>query len=148
MPKFRTLRQIKELKGQRVLLRLDLNAPVKHGQLEASDLWKLRSSLRSLEYLEHQGAKVIIVSHFGRPSFGAAHDREARYSLRTIVKKLGQMLGQKIELWEQPLSQLVKKSQQLKNGQVVCLENIRFNRGELKNDKKLAKQLAALGDLY
>jgi phosphoglycerate kinase len=68
--KLRTLRNLsrRKLRGQRVLLRLDLNAPIVKGKLESADLWKLKSSVLTIEYLRHHGARVIIVSHLGRPN--------------------------------------------------------------------------------
>lgn len=142
--KLRVIKKLSQLKGRRVLLRLDLNAPLTDGHLEQSDLWKLRSSLGTLEALVENGARIIIIAHFGRPD----GKKDPKLSLRPVIKKLGQMLGQKIEVWDDNLGRCQKKSLKLTDGQVVCLENIRFNKGEQTCDPKFSKQLASLGDIF
>ncbi len=142
--KLRVIKKIAELKGRRVLLRLDLNAPLTKGHLEQSDLWKLRSSLGTLETLIEHGARIIIIAHFGRPD----GKKDPKLSLRPVIKKFSQMIGQKIEIWDDSLISCQKKSLKLTDGQVVCLENIRFHKGEQTCNSKFSKQLAALGDVF
>ncbi|MFH0874187.1 MAG: phosphoglycerate kinase [Candidatus Komeilibacteria bacterium] len=142
--KLRTLQDLKAVRGKRVLIRLDLNAPVQQGHLEASDLWKLRASIHTVEHLAEHGAKVIIVSHFGRPN----GKKVAATSLKPIVCKFSQMVGRKIELWPEKPGKLEVRSKKLEEGQIVALENIRWYPGEEKNDPKFAKILAKLADIY
>lgn len=142
--KLRTLKYLSNVRGKRVLIRLDLNAPVKHGHLEASDLWKLRASIHTVEHLVEHGAKVIIVSHFGRPD----GKKDAATSLRPIVRKFAQMVGRPITLWTEHPRTLVARSKKLEDGTIAALENIRWYRGEEQNDKQFARSLAALGDVY
>ena len=145
--KLQTIGQLKknDLAGKKVLLRLDLNVPLEKGEaLAASDLWKIRSSLPTIDYLLHQGAALIILSHLGRPD----GKKIKRYSLRPVIKKLAEMIGHKITLWDYPVSGWQAKTKKLRPHEVVALENIRFHPGEEKNDVKLSKQLAGLADLY
>jgi phosphoglycerate kinase len=144
--KLRTLRNLsrRKLRGQRVLLRLDLNAPIVKGKLESADLWKLKSSVLTIEYLRHHGARVIIVSHLGRPN----GKKDPKTSLKPILKKFGQMIGQKIELWTQHPEKLAARSLKLEDGQIVALENIRWHKGEESCSATFSKQLAKLADIY
>src|SRR3989338_5248130 len=104
--KLRTLKDLAAVRGRRVLIRLDLNAPVKNGHLEASDLWKLRSSIHTVEYLAEHGARVIIVSHFGRPD----GRKSSATSLKPIMRKFSQMIGRQIELWPEHPAKLQARS--------------------------------------
>ncbi len=144
--KLRTLQSIpvKKLRGARVLVRLDLNAPIVQGRLESADLWKLKSSVLTIDYLRHHGARIIIVSHFGRPN----GKKDTKTSLKPILKKFGQMVGQKIELLTKHPEKLVAKSLKLGEGQVVALENIRWHKGEESCNLTFSKQLAKLADIY
>lgn len=142
--KLRTLKDIRSVRGQRVLIRLDLNAPVIGGHLESSDLWKLRASIHTVEHLAEHGAKVIIVSHFGRPD----GKKVMTTSLRPIIRKFSQMVGRPITLWTEHPSKLEARSKKLEEGQIVALENIRWYPGEEKNDPQFARTLAALADIY
>ena len=159
--KIKTLSEIKNLKGKRVLVRVDYNVPLEKGKVKEN--YKIEQSLPTIKFLLAKGAKVILVSHLGRPK-----GTDKKLSLRPVAKVLEKLLGQKVPLLnftchpersEGSLSQLATRQrfftslrsvQNDKNGKskVVLLENIRFNKGEEKNDPKLAKELASLADIF
>ncbi len=126
------------LSGQRVLIREDLNVPIREGKI-TSDA-RLQAALPSIEFALKAGAKVLIMSHLGRPVEGEYDDA---LSLLPVAQYLSDALGQKVSLvsnLDEPVA--------LQNGQCALLENVRFNRGEKKNDEALAKQYAALCDVF
>ena len=128
-----------DLRGKRVLIREDLNVPVKHGKV-SSDA-RLRASLPTIKAAMEAGAKVILMSHLGRPTEG---EPAAEFSLAPVAEHLGGLLGRPVRLVEEYLD----SAQDLTDGEVVLLENVRFNVGEKKDDEALAKQYAALCDIY
>lgn len=126
------------LSGQRVLIREDLNVPIREGKI-TSDA-RLQAALPSIEFALKAGAKVLIMSHLGRPVEGEYDDA---LSLLPVAQYLSDALGQKVSLvsnLDEPVA--------LQNGQCALLENVRFNCGEKKNDEALAKQYAALCDVF
>lgn len=133
-----------DVKGKRVLLRVDLNVTLdKHGEIIEEN--KIRSSLPTIKYLSEQGAIVIIVSHLGRPHGKPVEELR----LDPVAKKLAEMLGKPVYktdkvVGEEPLKAL----EMLKSGDILMLENIRFHPGETVNDPDLARQFAQLADLY
>src|SRR3989339_425990 len=136
---------VKNLKNKRVLLRLDLNVAVaKNKQILKTDAWRLDKAKLTLEYLIKKQAKIIIIAHAGRPNAKVVKD----LSLAPQAKYLSKLLKQNIAIWPGDVKQYVEASHELKNGQVVMLENIRFQPREQKNCKRLAKTLSNLGDLY
>lgn len=139
----RTIRSVLRLKGKRVLLRCDLNASVTKGAISKDDLWKLKSVLPTIQYLRRKKARIILVSHRGRPK-GYDHD----LTLASIVKKLSSLLGIAIPLWHGDFDMYEAHSKKMVPGDIACLENIRFHHGEEKNDERLGKSLARLGDIY
>ncbi|HEX7969729.1 MAG TPA: phosphoglycerate kinase [Stellaceae bacterium] len=142
MPKFRTLDDI-DPSGKRVLLRADLNVPVKDGRVtDATRIERLAPTIRELAGC---GARVVVMSHFGRPK----GKPDPAYSLRPLVEPLAQAIGRPVAFAEDcvgPAAERVVAA--LKPGQVALLENLRFHPEEEKNDPGFAKKLAALGDLY
>ncbi|MCE8026766.1 MULTISPECIES: phosphoglycerate kinase [Halomonadaceae] len=127
------------LQGKRVLIREDLNVPVKHGKV-TSDA-RLRASLPTIKAAAEAGAKVMLMSHLGRPTEG---EPAAEFSLAPVAERLGELLGRPVRLVEDYLD----TAQDLAEGEVVLLENVRFNEGEKKDDETLAQQYAALCDIY
>ncbi|MGB0867516.1 MAG: phosphoglycerate kinase [Granulosicoccaceae bacterium] len=127
------------LAGKRVLIRLDLNVPVNDGAV-TSDA-RIRASMPTIEQAMAAGAKVMLMSHLGRPTEGQP---EAQYSLAPVAGHLGGLLGKEVQLVDNYLEQ----APELQDGQVVLLENVRFNAGEKKDDEALAKQYAALCDVF
>lgn len=128
-----------DLRGKRVLIRQDLNVPVKHGQV-TSDA-RLRASVPTIQAAMEAGAKVMLMSHLGRPSEGEPAEE---FSLSPVAKRLGELLGRPVRLVKEYLA----SAPELADGEVVLLENVRFNIGEKKDDEALAKQYAALCDTY
>jgi len=142
MAKFRSLDDI-DPKGKRVLLRADLNVPMKGGKIgDATRIERLAPTIRELS---SRGARVVVMSHFGRPK----GKPEAAYSLRPLVEPLAAAIGRPVAFAEDCVGPLAERAvAALKPGDVALLENLRFHAEEEKNDRGFAKQLAALGDLY
>ncbi len=127
-----------DLQGKRVLIREDLNVPVKNGQM-SSDA-RLRAALPTIQQALKQGAAVIVCSHLGRPVEG---EPKAEQSLAPIAAYLSNALGQLVELKTDYLNGV-----EVAAGQVILLENVRFNKGEKKNNPELSQQYAALCDVF
>ncbi|HEY3699632.1 MAG TPA: phosphoglycerate kinase [Spongiibacteraceae bacterium] len=126
------------LKGRRVLIREDLNVPIKDGKV-SSDA-RIRAAIPTLELALKAGAKVIVMSHLGRPTEG---QYEQEFSLAPIAAHLGGLLGRNV-----PLIQDWQNGVAVNEGELVLLENVRFNKGEKKDSEELAKQYAALCDVF
>jgi phosphoglycerate kinase len=131
-----------DVAGKRVLVRADLNVPIKAGKV--TDATRLERVVPGLKALADRGGKVIVISHFGRPK-GVDPD----LSLRPVATTLQELLGRPVKFGEDcigaPAEAVV---QSLKNGDVAVLENLRFHKGEEKNDPEFAAALAKLGDMY
>jgi len=127
-----------DLKGKRVLIREDLNVPVKNGVV-TSDA-RIRASLPTIEAARAAGARVMLMSHLGRPEEGVYNEE---FSLAPVAARLSELLGSKVRFERDWLSGVACEP-----GEVVLLENVRFNKGEKKNKDELAKQMAALCDVY
>ena len=137
------IKEQKDLEGKIVLLRLDLNVPIKNGEI--TDETRINKILPILGYLIEKKSKIIVLSHVGRPKGKKTED----LSLKPICKNLEKKINKKINLITEDIFNLTKqKLFKDKNCEVVFLENIRFYFEEEKNDIKFAKQLASLGDLY
>src|SRR5580658_6014857 len=126
------------LAGKRVLIREDLNVPVANGVV-TSDA-RIRAALPTLQQAMAAGAKVFVMSHLGRPQEGIYDEQ---YSLVPVQKRLAQLLGQPVALRKDWLSGL-----DCQPGQLVLCENVRFNKGEKKNQEDLARAMAALCDVF
>jgi len=127
------------LAGQRLLVRQDLNVPVEGGRI-GSDA-RIRASLPTLQYAIGAGARTMIMSHLGRPSEG---QHTAGDSLAPVATRLSELLGQPVRL----ISDYLEQPPVLADGEVVLLENVRFNVGEKADDQALARRYAALCDVY
>ncbi|TDR57055.1 phosphoglycerate kinase [Halomonas ventosae] len=128
-----------DLNGQRLLIREDLNVPVKHGKV-TSDA-RLRASLPTIQAALDGGARVMLMSHLGRPTEGEPAEE---FSLAPVAEHLGELLGRPVRLVKDYLGGAVEVA----DGEVVLLENVRFNPGEKKDDEALARQYAALCDVF
>jgi phosphoglycerate kinase len=128
-----------DLAGKRVLIREDLNVPVKDGQV-TSDA-RIRASLPTIEMALKAGARVMVMSHLGRPTEG---QYDAQYSLAPVAAHIGKLLGRDVPL----IKDWLDGGFELEEGELVLLENVRFNTGEKKNDEALSRQMAALCDVY
>jgi phosphoglycerate kinase len=127
-----------DLKGKRVLIREDLNVPVKEGQIKSDA--RLVAALPTLKLALEKGAAVIVCSHLGRPTEGEFSEEN---SLAPVAAYLGKALGREVPLVKDYLDGV-----QVEPGQLVLLENVRFNAGEKKNADELAKKYAALCDIF
>ena len=141
--KKRSLRDLppQALDGKRALVRVDFNVPLKNGKV--TDDTRLRASLPTIKYLRDKGARVVLLSHLGRPKGGP----DPQYSLKQIIPDLEKLLGAPVEFIPDPAAGPAA-TRRLTRGGVALVENTRFWPGEEKNDPELAKTFAALGDLY
>ncbi|WP_169078326.1 phosphoglycerate kinase [Microcella alkalica] len=142
----RTIDSLGELAGKRVILRCDLNVPLKDGVI--TDDGRIRASLPTINALLHRGAKVVVISHLGRPE-GAP---EATYSLAPAAQRLSELLGAPVALADDTVGEGAERTVDgLENGSVAVLENLRFNAGETsKSDderRAFAERLARFGDV-
>ena len=128
-----------DLAGKRVLIREDLNVPLKDG--EVADDTRIRASLPTIEAAKKAGARVMLMSHLGRPKEG---EYDPQYSLAPVAAHLSKLLGEEVRL----VKDYLEHAPEVAEGQVVVLENVRFNKGEKANDPELAKKYAALCDVF
>src|SRR5574341_2658465 len=132
-----------DLKGKRVLMRVDFNVPMEGGKV--TDDKRIRASLPTIQYVLDQGASLILMSHLGRPKGGP----DPEFSLKAAAEVLAGLLGRPVQMAPDCVGPEVEKmARALKPGQVLMLENTRFHAGEEKNDLELAKQMASLADVY
>ena len=138
---FRTLDDA-DLKGRKVLLRLDLNVPMEDGRV--TDATRIERALATIREIADKGGKAILLSHFGRPK-----GRDPKASLKPIAAALSGQLGRPVAFAEDCVGEAAAQAvAALKNGDVLLLENTRFHAGEEKNDPAFVKELAKLGDVY
>lgn len=141
----KTIRDI-DLKGKRVLIRCDFNVPLDSNQ-NITDDTRIRAALPTLEYLVTQGAKVVVMSHLGRPKGKAA----AEFSLAPVAVRLAELLGKQVEFADSDVvvdDSVKEKVAALKDGDVLLLQNVRFRKEETDNEPGFAKELASLGDVF
>jgi phosphoglycerate kinase len=142
MTAFRTLDQA-DVKGKRVLVRVDLNVPVADGRV--TDDTRIRAAAPTIAEIAGKGGKVILLAHFGRPKSGP----EAQFSLRQVVPALEAVVGRTVAFAEDCIGDKAEAAvAAMKDGDVLLLENTRFHKAEEKNDPAFVDALAKLGDLY
>jgi phosphoglycerate kinase len=131
------------IEGRRALVRVDFNCPIQDG--EVTDNTRIRAALPTIKYLRDKGARVVLLSHLGRPKGGP----EAKYSMQPVVQELERLLGAPVTFLTNPLGdEAVTLTRRLARGAVAVAENTRFYPGEETNDGELAQRFAALGDFY
>ncbi|MFL5322757.1 MAG: phosphoglycerate kinase [Microvirga sp.] len=131
-----------DLKGKRVLVRVDLNVPMENGRV--ADRTRLERVIPTIQEIADKGGKVVLLSHFGRPK-----GRDPKQSLKPIAAALSDVLGRPVAFAEDCIGEAAAKAvASMKEGDILLLENTRFNAGEEKNDSGFAKALATLGDVY
>jgi len=132
-----------DLKGKRVLMRVDFNVPMADGKV--TDDKRIKAALPTINYVLEQGASLLLMSHLGRPKGGP----DPEFSLRAASEALAALLGKPVQMAPDCVGPEVEAmAKALKPGDVLMLENTRFHKGEEKNDLELAKQMAVLGDVY
>ena len=139
----KTIKQVKNLKNKRVILRTDFNVPMDGERI--IDDYRIKKALPTIEYLLKKKAKIILISHLGRPS----GKKVKKLSLLPIVTKLEKLLKQKVAFVPESFGeQAVSAVETLSGGEILVLENIRFEEGEKKNSASLARKISSLGDVY
>ena len=142
MTAFRTLDDV-DVKGKRVLVRVDLNVPMVDGKV--SDDTRIRAVAPTIKEIADQGGKAILLAHFGRPKDGP----EAKYSLKQVVPAVAAVLGKSIGFAPDCIGpEAAAAVDSMRDGDVLVLENTRFHKGEEKNDPAFTAELAKLGDIY
>jgi phosphoglycerate kinase len=131
-----------QVAGRRVLVRVDFNVPLEDGRI--TDDARIRGALPTIEYLREHAARIILVSHLGRPK-----GPDPSFTLQPVAERLSELLGTAVAFASDVVGEdALAKAAQIAPGEILLLENIRFEPGETKNDEALAKALAALTDVY
>ena len=134
-----------DVKGKKVLLRCDFNVPQDKDTLAITDDKRIRAALPTIQYLLDQGAAVIACSHLGKPKNGP----EDKFSLAPVAARLGELLGREVVMAKDVVGpDATAKASALQPGQILLLENTRFEKGETKNDPELAKAMASMAQVY
>jgi phosphoglycerate kinase len=128
-----------DLAGKRVLIRQDLNVPVEDGEVSSDQ--RIRASMPTIRHCIDSGARLMIMSHLGRPTEGVVEDQ---YSLKPVADYLSAACGQRVRL----ITDYLQNPPSISDGEVVLLENVRFNEGEKADDEVLSRQYAGLCDIY
>jgi phosphoglycerate kinase len=132
-----------EVAGRRVLVRSDLNVPLEDGRI--TDDGRIRASLPTIRSIAERGGRVVVLAHLGRPK----GTPDPQYSLRPVANRLGELLGSPVRFATDVVGDSARRAvEELDDGEVVVLENVRFEPGETKGDPELAKRMAELGDCY
>ena len=132
-----------EVKGKRVLVRCDFNVPLKEGVITNDK--RIVASLPTIKYLLDNGAKVILCSHLGRPKGEVVPE----FSLKPVAARLSELLGLEVKMSCDVVGECANKlAAELKEGEVLLLENVRYEKGETKNDPELSKKFADLADIF
>ncbi len=140
--KINSLKKLKALSGKTVFLRVDFNVPLKDGKIKED--YRIKAGLETIEFLLSRGARLVIASHLGEPK-----GYEAASSLRPVAARLKTLLKRPVRFMGETVgSKVSAAAKELKKGEAIMLENLRFNEGEYKNDAKFAASLAALADIY
>src|SRR5262252_6554859 len=141
MTAFRTLDQV-DVKGKRVLMRVDLNVPVENGVV--SDSTRIERVAPAITEIADKGGKVILLSHFGRPK-----GRDPKQSLKSVAAEVSRIIKRPVKFADDCIGEIAEKAvAAMKPGHILCLENTRFHAGEEKNDPAFVSALAKLGDLW
>ncbi len=131
------------IKGKRVLVRVDFNAPLGENG-EVTDDFRIKKAMPTLEYLRANGAKIIVITHLGRPN-----GKESQYSIRPIARRLFELIGGRVKFLNETIGKNVEKEiSQMEEGDIIVLENLRFYKEEKENNEDFSRQLARLGDLF
>ncbi len=132
-----------DLENRSVLLRVDFNVPINDGTI--TDDTRIRAALPTINYILEKNVKLILMSHLGRPT----KEKEAEFSLRIVAEYLNSMVDNNVKFASDTIGPEAEKMvKELKNGEILVLENLRFNQEEISNDVEFAKKLASFGEVY
>lgn len=141
----KTLKDITELEGKKVILRADLNVPLSKEDNSIQDDKRIQAVLPTVKYLQERGARIIMISHLGRPKGEVVENLR----LGPIAERLGELLNTEVKHTHEIFSEDVKaKVDKLQDGEILMLENIRFDAREKKCDREFSKQIASLGEIF
>lgn len=141
----RTIKDIQDLAGKRVIIRVDFNVPLKKEDNSVQDDTRIREVIPTIRFLQEKDAKIILMSHLGRPDGQVVESMR----LQPVVKTLEELLGEKVIYCQEVTGQSVQQAaQNLQVDQIMLLENLRFDAREESNDEDFAKELASLADIY
>ena len=133
-----------DVKDKRVIARVDFNVPLNEN-LEITDDKRIVGALPTIKHLMDNGAKTILVSHLGRPKEGP----EEKFSMKPVAKRLSELLGKEVIMAKDVIGEDAKaKAKELKQGEILMLENVRFHKEETKNDPDFARELSSLAEIY
>ncbi|MEI6529188.1 MAG: phosphoglycerate kinase [Candidatus Falkowbacteria bacterium] len=139
----KTLKKVPSLKNKTVFLRVDFNVDIENGKIEED--FRIVAGLETINFLLKKGARLLIASHLGEPKGSP----EAEYSLKPVAARLQKLLRRPVKFLPETIGQKVEAALvKMKAGDIIMLENLRFNSGELSNDNKFAKELANMADVY
>lgn len=142
----KNISEVEDLKGKKVLVRVDFNVPLgDDGIVDESESWRITSALPTIKYLVERDAKVILMSHLGRPDGQVVEEMR----LGPVQDRLSEMLELSVTKTPDCIGEAVRQAvDEMQGGEILLLENLRFHKEEEENDPEFAKQLAALGDIY
>ena len=140
----KTIRDL-DVRGKKVLVRCDFNVPQDIETGEITDNRRIVGALETIQYLVNHNAKVILCSHLGRPK----GEVNPKYSLKLVAKELQRLLGKEVKMAQDIVGESAKElTSNMKEGEIVLLENVRYDAREEKNDEEFSKELASLADIY
>ena len=132
----------KNIKGLKVLVRCDLNVPIRNGKV--LDDFRIKKIIPTIDYLRNQGAKIILITHLGEPN-----GRDLSFSVRPVAKRLWELVQGRLKFVNDTIGKKVEKEiDEMKEGDIVVLENLRFYKEEKQNDDNFSRSLARLGDIF
>ena len=132
----------KNIKGLKVLVRCDLNVPIRNGKV--LDDFRIKKLIPTIDYLRNQGAKIILITHLGEPN-----GRDLSFSVRPVAKRLWELVQGRLKFVNDTIGKKVEKEiDEMKEGDIVVLENLRFYKEEKQNDDNFSRSLARLGDIF
>ena len=132
----------KNIKGLKVLVRCDLNVPIKNGKV--LDDFRIKKLIPTIDYLRNQGAKIILITHLGEPK-----GRDLSFSVRPVAKRLWELVQGRLKFVNDTIGKRVEKEiDEMKEGDIIVLENLRFYKEEEQNDDDFSRSLARLGDIF
>jgi len=147
----KTIKEIKNLKNKKVLVRVDFNVPVgDDGIVDNKEDWRIKAALPIIKYLLEKKAKVILIAHLGRPERNQGLGiKNQEYSLKPVADRLEELLDRKIKFISDCIGNEVKSAiEKMRTGEIILLENLRFYKEEKNNDEGFARKLAGLTDIY